>query len=436
MKNELLANYLNECKSHLTNQLLPFWLNRCMDNVNGGFITHFDANGNDTGEDQKSLIAQTRTVYSMCSVHRNGYGNGKCAEFARHGVDFLIDKMWDKEHGGFFWTADRKGNIEIDKKILYGLSFAIYSLSEYNLATGDPRGIEYAEKTFDLIQKYCTDTMYGGYWEMFERNWDLCPPGSGGGDRKTLDVNMHLMEAVTNLYECSRKSVHLRKLKEIIAILTQRILHPEFATGIPQFWADWSVAPQIKFDIIWGWDRFAEGGEKKHAEDNTSYGHNVEFAWLLLHALDVMGEDWKPYKNIIRKQLDHAVANGIDYEFGGVYVEGAHSGKVYDREKEFWQQAEVMIGMLEGLIRFRDERYLQAYENVHRFVFDKMIDHEVGEWLPLLTREGKPIWTHKSHSWKVNYHTIRCMIQCINRLERIVEQVANLSYTLTPFRRF
>ena len=57
----------------------------------------------------------------------------------------------------------------MDQKILYGHSFAIYSLSEYTLATGDRRGIEYAEKTFDLIQKHCTDTLYGGYFEMFER---------------------------------------------------------------------------------------------------------------------------------------------------------------------------------------------------------------------------------------------------------------------------
>jgi mannobiose 2-epimerase len=59
---------------------------------------------------------------------------------------------------------------------------------------------------------------------------------------------------------------------------------------------------------------------------------------------------------------------------------------------------------------------------VHRFVFDKMIHHPVGEWWPLLTRAGDPIWTHMSHSWKVNYHTVRCMIQCIQRMEYLVEQ--------------
>ncbi|MBN2411374.1 AGE family epimerase/isomerase [candidate division KSB1 bacterium] len=422
MNKEQIITYRQEAENYLTGGLLPFWLDRCKDEKYGGFITHFDRDGNDTGEDQKSLIAQARTVFSMSTAHRAGYGNGKCAEFANHGVDFLLNKMWDRDFGGFIWTVDRKGNEQINKKIIYGLSFAIYSMSEYTLATGDWRGLEYAEKVFDLLQIFCADTMYGGYFEMFEKNWDLCGPGSGGGDRKTLDVHMHLMEAFTTLYECSGKNIHRRKLQEIIEILMKRILHPVFATGIPQFRRDWKIAPQIKFDIVWGWDRFAEGGAKSNAEDNTSYGHNAEFAWLLNRALTVMGEDKTPYLDIMKKQLNHAVENGIDREYGGVFVEGSHAGEVYDREKEFWQQAEVMIGMLDGCILFDTDKYWPAYENVHRFVFDKMINHKTGEWWPLMTREGQPIWTHMSHSWKVNYHTIRCMVECIKRLDILAKK--------------
>lgn len=414
-----VSGCLDECRKHFTTELLPFWLDRCKDDVNGGFITHFDKDGKDTGEDEKSALAQLRTVYSMSAAHRAGFGGGRCAEYARHGVDFLIEKVWDKQHGGFYWTTNRKGNVAIDKKIMYGLSFGMYAMAEYTLATGDPRGQEYAEKTFDLVKKYAADTMYGGYFEMFERNWDLCGPGPQGGDRKTLDVHMHLMEAFTTLYECTGKSIHRRTLLEDIDLLFTRILHPKYATGIPQFTVDWKVAPQIKFDIVWGWDRFAEGGAKPNAEDNTSAGHNVEFAWLLAHATDVLGSGWDDYEKIIKKAMDHGRDNGIDPEFGGVYTEGPHAGGVYDMEKEFWQQAEVMIGMLEGCLRFGPAEYWPSYLNVHRFVFDKMIHHPVGEWWPLTTREGQPIWTHMSHSWKVNYHTIRCMIECIRRLKKL-----------------
>ena len=418
-----LQKYRNEAYKHLTEELLPFWTTRMKDNTNGGFLTHFDVNGNDTGEDEKSLIAQARCLYTLSSAHRAGYGNGELAELAKHGADFMLDKMWDKNYGGFFWMMDRKGNLKIDKKIVYGLSFAIYSLSEYTLATGDSRGMEYAEKTFDLIQKYSADTYYGGYFEMFSRDWNLAGPGPQGGDRKTLDVHMHLMEAFTSLYECSQKEVHRRKLLEDIEILLNRMMHPQYKTGIPQFWANWEIAPQIKFDIIWGWDRFSEDGQKGNATDNTCYGHNAEFAWLFIHALEVMGKNTSEYSTLFKTIFDHTIDNGIDTEYGGVYVEGPHSGGVYDREKEFWQQAEVMIGILDAVLLFGEEKYWDAYTNVHRFVFDKVINKGVGEWFPLLSRKGDPIWTHMGHSWKINYHTVRAMVQSIARMDKILAKL-------------
>jgi mannose 2-epimerase len=424
MNKKELSELKSEAENHLINELLPFWTSRMTDNINGGYITHFDEQGNDTGEDEKSLIAQTRCLYTISSAHRAGYGGGEFKDIAKHGADFLIDKMWDKEYEGFYWMMDRKGNVKIDKKIIYGHSFAIYSLSGYSLATGDPRGVEYAEKVFDLLQKYCVDSMYGGYWEMFHRDWALCGPGSQGGDRKTLDVHMHLMEAYTTLYECTGKDVHRRKLLEIIDILIKRIIHPVYKTGIPQFYKDWSLAPQIKFDIIWGWDRFSEDGQKGNATDNTCYGHNAEFAWLLNHALKILNADPQTYSDLFRTIYDHTLDNGIDKEYGGVFVEGPHSGGVYDREKEFWQQAEVLIGMLDAAILFDNEKYLDAYKNVHRFVFDKVINKKVGEWYPLLTRKGVPIWTYMGHSWKINYHTVRAMIQSINRMNILLYETS------------
>ena len=105
--NDVLA-LIKEIENHLVNELLPFWTARMIDKINGGYLTHFDEKGNDSGEDEKSLIAQTRCLYTISSAHRAGYGNGEYADMARHGADFLIDKMWDKEHGGFYWMMDRK----------------------------------------------------------------------------------------------------------------------------------------------------------------------------------------------------------------------------------------------------------------------------------------------------------------------------------------
>lgn len=411
-----------EITHHLTKELLPFWKERCWDHAYGGFNTQFDTNGSDSGTDEKSLLAHMRTIYSLSLAHLHGYDSDDvCLNLARKGVDFAIKNYWDSDFGGFYWLFNRKNSILIDKKILYGHSFAIYALSTYTIVSGDPVGLEYAEKCFDLLQINAAETSYGGYLEMFERDWTLCATGSGGGDRKTLDVHMHLMEAFTSLYSCSKKDVHKRKLQEVIDLLVRRIMHPQYGTGISQFFNDWSIAPQIKFDIIWGWDRFGgEGEEIKNNSDNTSYGHNVEFFWLLVEALNVLGQDPHQYDDLFGKIMDHAVSHGVDYKYGGVFVEGSHDGKhVYDMKKEFWQQAEFLIGMLDACLLYDDEKYLEVYENVHVFVMNHMIKHEVGEWWPLLTREGKPIWKHMSHSWKVNYHSIRGSVLAADRLEKL-----------------
>ncbi|MFP3959112.1 MAG: AGE family epimerase/isomerase [Spirochaetaceae bacterium] len=409
----------SELTRHLERELLPFWLNRCIDGTNGGFLTHFDCDGNDTGEDEKSLIAQTRSVFSFSLAARHGWQGERCLEAARHGVRFLTEHMWDEANEGFFWTVTRRGEPAERRKVLYGHSFAVYALSEYYRATGDTEALSYARRVFELIQTHAVDLHLGGYFEMFEPDWRLSGPGSAGGDRKTLDVHMHLMEAYTNLYRADPGDAQRRKLQEIIEILSQRMFRQDTGTGVPQFTREWQETAQIKFDIVWGWDRFSESGTKANPMDNTSYGHNVEFAWLLLEALDALGADPHGYDALIEKTYAHALRYGIDYDHGGVYVEGSHTGPATDLEKEFWQQAEVMNGMLAAYLHWGDERYYDAYENVHDFVMRHMIHRGSGEWWPLLRPEGTPIWTHMSHSWKVNYHTIRAVIRCIEWLDVI-----------------
>ena len=86
-----VSTCLQECKHHLSTELLPFWLNRAKDDKYGGFVTHFDKDGRDSGTDEKSMLGQMRFIFSMSTAHRAGYGGGQCAEFARHGVDFVLN---------------------------------------------------------------------------------------------------------------------------------------------------------------------------------------------------------------------------------------------------------------------------------------------------------------------------------------------------------
>jgi len=368
----------------------------------------------------KTLICQARMIFTSSSVHRAGLGEGRFLEFARQGVDFVLEHFWDEECEGWFWTTERDGRPINRSKIGYGQSFGVYCLSEYAMASGEPRALEWAVRAYKAIQVHMADNCNGGYYEFLERDWSKKRPGVYGGDRKSFDVHMHLMEAFTNLYEATRNPRHKERTIEVIDLIFKRILHPEFGTGIAQFSLDWQPLRAILFRDVWGADRDVDDPEGRPL-NNTSFGHNVEFAWLLYHAVNVLGLKLDPYKETMRKIFDHCHMYGIDWEKGGVFCEGPNDGPARERNKEFWQQAECLIGFLDAFLIFRDERYLDAYENIHRFVMDVMVNHGVGEWFPLFDENNNLLWDHMAHAWKINYHTLRAVIQSEIRLKKILQ---------------
>ncbi len=417
---EKCEGWLLEVQDHLRDELLPYWRTHGVDHEFGGYLTYYDRNGKPTGETIKTLICQTRMIYTFSSIHRAGLDPGNTfIEGARQGVEFLIEHFWDDTHSGWYWTVERDGTPANESKLAYGHSFAMYALSEYGMASGDHRGMEWAVKTFETLQAFAADNRYGGYYEFFERDWTKKRPGVYGGDRKSFDVHMHLMEAFTNMYEATGAPIYREKTLETIGVLFDRIIHPEFGTGMAQFLPDWSPEKAVLFRDVWGSDRDVHDDEGRPL-DNTSFGHNVEFAWLLGHTIRILGLDVSPYKERMRKLYDHCVEYGVDYKNGGVFCEGPNRGPARERNKEFWQQAECLVGLLDAFFVLGDPKYLAAYEKVHRFVMDHVINREVGEWFPLFDENNNLLWDYMGHAWKINYHTVRSMIQSEDRLNKII----------------
>ena len=403
-------------EKYLVEKLYPFWYQRVAA-PEGGFTTYFDRNGKPTGQTDKTLIQQTRSIFMLSHAIRNGYSAGQAERLLKPGLEWFLRTFRDSEHDGWFWIMDKGGVPVSTDKIMYGQSFVIYCMSECALATGNPVARETAEHTFDLVQKYAADTAFGGYREMFLRDWQPRPSGAYGGDRKSFDVHMHLMEAYTTLYELTRAEIHRRKLLEVIQVLWSRMFNAPTWTGVAQFSLDLVQLPAIMFRTVWGSDRDNEG--QARPLNNTSYGHNIEFLWLFLHALDVLGESVEPWREKLGALARHTVTYGVDQVYGGVYVEGPHDGPARDQQKEFWQQAESLVGLLDSYLLFREKQYAEAFRKVFDFVWNRMINHDVGEWFALLERDGTVKWDYLGHAWKNNYHTTRSMVQTLRRLKKI-----------------
>ncbi len=418
-----ITRSLNHLDQYLRSTLLPFWLERSPDPVYGGFLSYFNRYGQPTGETDKTFLMQIRMLYTMSSAHRFGYGEGRCAELAEMGARFISDHYWDDQYGGWFWIADRSGTPTVLDKVGYGQCFAIYAFSEYALATGDPLGKKMALRSYDAVCANMADTQYGGYLELMRRDWQPLPPGQFGGDRKSLDVHMHMMEALTSLYQMTGSPTHRRRLQEVIDLILTRMLHPDNGLGYIHFSYDFQPLPRIIFATEWGRDaRPAEG--QSAPIDQTSPGHNVELAWLLLHAADILGTSRAAYANMVRPLFDHCVKFGIDPEYGGVYADVPMDRPTTLTDKQFWQQAEVLIGMLDAYHLFKDEKYWLGFRNVCDFVFNKLVVMESGgEWYERVDRYGNPVDDNLGHAWKISYHTVRSMVQSIRRLHSIYRSI-------------
>ncbi len=425
-----IAELAGRTERYLRETLLPFWLTRSPDPAYGGFLSYFDRQGKPTGETVKTFLMQVRMLFAMSAAHRAGYGNGRCAELAGEAARFLTAHYWDSRHDGWFWIADRQGTPMFKGKLGYGHCFGIYAFSEYFLATGDTLGREMAERTYSAVCRHMADTRHGGYLEIMQEDWQPERPGKFGGDRKSLDVHMHMMEALTTFYEMTGNPTHRRRLLETIDLILTRMLHPGNGLGYVQFTLDWKPLAPILFATEWGRNAGQDDGLRGQV-DNTSPGHNVEFIWLLLHAADVLGLERQTYAEVVRPICEHGVTLGLDHEYGGVYADVPMDRPTQQTEKQFWQQAEVLIGLLDAYALFGEEKYWQAFRNVYDFVFTKFVAMEAGgEWYERVDRVGRPLDPALGHAWKICYHTVRSMVETVRRLQQLqwpnVEQASSL----------
>ena len=410
-----------EICEHLENGIISFWLKNGIDTECGGYLTSYNSKGKVMTDTDKYIIIQTRMIWGLSSLYRIFPDNKDLLREAKQGVEFFIKNFYDNEYGGWFWKTKRDGEVIDDGKVVYGQGFAIYALAEYTLATGDPIGLEYAEKTFDLLQKFCTDTYHGGYYENLERDWSISEPGFAAGDRKSLDIHMHLLEAFSTLALCTQKEIHKRKLKEVIDIILDKMVNKEIGCGMNQFDLSFNPIPAINIRRTWNAER-KTGVTVEKPTDTTSYGHNLEMIWLLNRAGEILNLSHNYFNGVNLKLVEHSLKYGFDHELGGVYRDGLSNGPALVTDKEWWQNCEALVGYLDAYESFGDIKYFEAFYKTWDFDKKYLIDEKLGEWYQLVDKYGKIISDDVGNPWKAIYHTGRAMMECRLRLIKILNK--------------
>lgn len=168
--NERIRLMRQEMQDVVENNILCFWLDKMVDREYGGFYGRIDGNNQLHSEAEKGAILNARILWSFSAAYRI-LRNPAYLEAATRAKNYFIKHFIDSEYGGVYWSVDYLGNPLDTKKQFYAIGFAIYGLTEYVRATGDREVLDYALQLYDCIEEHALDRMYNGYIEACTREW-------------------------------------------------------------------------------------------------------------------------------------------------------------------------------------------------------------------------------------------------------------------------
>ncbi len=382
-----------QLQTHLSQKIIPFW-QKLIDRKWGGFYGHRDAKWLTIRNDaNKGLVQQARFLFSFSRIQRHDRDKYYLAEMTST-YQFITQHFFNLENGGYYWLCDYQGDCIDHRYVTYGLGFVIYAFSEYYLATKNTDALNRALELYHLIEAHAFQPSTNGYLEEFDANWKPleCSLLADGINHTvyTLNTSLHLLEAYVNLYKASHDRNVASSIEKLLDfIYTHLYDHQSSLSG----YLDDALQPLTTI---------------------TSFGHNIEAAWLMDEAMNWIGINDSRYQSMI----EHLTVSVFNQGFNGLYVYNHEWNKELDRTMIWWVQSEAMVGFYNHYQKTKLPQYLKAVESIWDTINKFLVDSRPeGEWYWSVDESGKPNTDRgMAELWKTPYHNARAIIELSERM--------------------
>lgn len=385
-------------KEHLDQVILPFW-KALKDETKGGYMgeVSFDL---ETNQDAvKGCILNSRILWFFANAYTVAKDEESLA-FATHAYEFLKNYALDQEYGGVYWSLNADGTVYDDLKHTYNQAFAIYALSAYYEASQNPEALEIAHNIFETIETKCASTI--GYNESFNRYFEPTSneklsdnkevTESGVIASKTMNTILHVLEAYTEFYKVTQDEKVKEKLVALLDLVATKIYNEK----------------EHKLEVF-----FDE--QYNSIVDMHSFGHDIEAAWLIDRACEVLGEQkWID----LFAPIDTAIVDKVIEEaFEDCLLYNERVGQKVDKTRVWWVQAETVVGLVNEYEKTKQEEYLAKAKSTLEYILTKMVDTRAhSEWHWELDENDQD--TAKKcivEQWKCPYHNGRMIFEIMKR---------------------
>lgn len=404
--------FYKSVKNELMNNILPYWEKYARDTETGGFFGTIDNTNKQDKSESRSIVMTARFLWTYSAAARL-FNEPAYLDMAEYASAAMMHQFFDKDNGGFFWSVNPDGTPCIAKKQIYGEAFSAYALAEYAAAltevkkqTLQPYAVmDKALAVFSLLERYAHDPEYGGYTEALTADWkptaDLKLSEKDIDCDKSMNTNLHVMEAYTNLYrnlavvypdQKDTRTLVGKALSDLIRVSITKILQKNGHFGV-YFNKDWS-----------------------RIGNEISYGHDIEASWLLWEAANELGDEqlMSEVRPVSVRTAMVAYEEGFDKKSGG-FENTLVDGKK-DKTRIWWNQAEAVNGFFTAWELSGSDTFKDAFQLVWKWIQEHQVDKKNGDWFWAVDESGNPDLTRpKGGNWKTAYHNSRCCMEILRR---------------------
>ena len=415
--------YLSFFKQELTENLLSFWMTRCLDRVNGGYLNCFTNDGSKLISTDKYTWSQGRFLWifsKLSMMESEMFSPDQRQEFLRYaenGKNFLLKHvLLGPEDYRCVFLMDAQGQ---PKRVAdhdgYDLSisadcFVVMGFAAYSLAAKDEAAWDFAKRLGDSV------------WERYQ-----------SGNFRSLPY------PVTAAYQSHAKPMLLTNVCcELFK--AAKYFAPQYAKllqeRIEQCHREVFEVFQDENHLVHEF-KYAQGDFPNHLfGQHINPGHTLEDMWFQLEAAGIIQQDWAVGQ--IGQIVQRTMELGWDEEWGGLYhfvpcdglntafqvgeaAEEPQMKLVLDDwgSKLWWVHSEAMYTTLLLYCRTNDDAYWTLFQKVFQYTYRTFPnpDRSVREWIQIRTREGLPQEKVVALPVKDPYHIIRNVILLIELLE-------------------
>lgn len=385
-----MSKYAEIYHQELYDHVLPFWMEKSLDNEHGGYFTCLNGKG-EVFDTDKFIWLQCRQVWTFSMLsNRAANPNPAWIKIAEQGAEFL--KKYGRDNSGnWYFSLRRDGQPLVVAYNIFSDCFACMAFAQLFKASGKVEYEKIAKDTFFNILKR-KDNPKGHYSKVIAETRPL----------KNFALPMILCNLALEIEHMLEKEMVDQIINDCLKEVMVDFYDKESGLTLENIHPNGHLSDSFEGRLL-------------------NPGHAIESMWFVMDLAQRIGN-----QEILIQAVERGLKMmefGWDKDFGGIFYfldrKGHPPQQLEWDQKLWWVHLESLVFLSKAMELVNKEKYLPWFQKIHDYTWRHFRDDKKGEWWGYLNRRGEVLLDLKGGKWKGCFHVPRALFICSQSLQKI-----------------